>query len=509
MSLFRKFSLSFGCIFLVFAVFAIFITSSLSSSSAYVNGLSEYRGNGLSFEYPAEWAVTAFGKSSGGNLSIQSQNACIFLAWIRDPGSEPRKRLDSVEKTYGGDEKSIISSAHSWIRMNSGNASVLDLYYSMRGYNTRKRFAVWNSSLSDRQFFATLSSSNESYNVNIMAFNHMLKTFLDIPEREATKLEQRAVKGDDWAIVLGDLLASYSYRDASAPQIGKVYLKTRHSLVPINGTYQLYSTDELTVDPPLAIAIRAFAVQDLLNSNGYQTRLIQRGGNIWVEVQDASAKWQRISLNPKEPERMIGVPIDDEVDGIVYRNISGLAKDNLMEFDYSKYNSSQIIRMDCEPPRYVELKQPSIENKSWEGNLQKILDGYNYSQSYRNHVFDCSNTSQICWSILQSKGYDARLMWRSSGYSADSHMWIVVRYPYETERYVAVEATNTDENDKLLHLGTITMNKDHYYGIMFNSSVQFSKLRPNEGMWIVDTKGNYQIASQVPIQLFPFQGQVT
>ncbi len=358
MSLFRILSLSvaFVLLFLTISVLS-------SSPSAHSNSLSEseYRGSGLSLEYPEDWIVTAFGKSPCGNLSMRSHDAYIFLTWVRDPGVEPEKVLDQIDKTYSGDEIKIISSTHSRMRINGENASVLDLYYTMGKYGSRKRFAVWNSSVSDRLFFATLSSSSESYDLSTLAFNHMLETFSDVRDRRATALKQRTVKGDAWGIVLEDLLASYSYKDTSTLLSRKVYLETMHSLMPSNGTYQLSSRDQIKVDPQLAAASRAAAVQDLLNQKGYETRLIQRGGNIWVAARDTAGSWQLVSLNPREPGKMIGVPIYDGEEGIVYTDISDLAEDNLMDLGNSITNnsiqSSQIIRKDCEPSRYVELRE--------------------------------------------------------------------------------------------------------------------------------------------------------
>lgn len=455
----------------------------IESSSISYNSLSVYRNTDLSLEYPKEWTVSAFGERSAGNISILSRDTFIFLTWTRDPGVEPERILDQVRKVYSGGEIGILSSAHSQMRLRGENASVLDLYYSLGKYGARKRFAVWNSSVSDRLFFATLSSRNESYNLSTLAFDHLLETFSDMPHRKATKLEQRTAKGDAWSIVLGDLLSSYSYKDTSALLSRKVHLETIHSLVPLNGAYQLSSKDEINVDLPLAAAVRASAVQDLLNKYGYKTMLLQRGGNIWVVVQDPLGSWQLVSLNPREPERMIGVPIDTGDEGIVYRNISELTEDNLMRFDFGIDNSSKIIHKDCEPSKYVELRRPSSENKSWLEDLQKFLESYDYSQSFRENVFDCSNTSQICWSILQGKGYDARIMISYNGHPLDSYMWVVVRYPYEAESYVAIDATITDKNEKLIHLGRITMKDDHYKGIMYNTSAQFSWLHPEEGMW--------------------------
>ncbi|MFB3765936.1 MAG: hypothetical protein ACE14P_11920 [Methanotrichaceae archaeon] len=447
-----------------------------------------YRGSGLSFDHPEDWTVATFGKNPTGNLSIRSRDAYIFLAWARDPGVEPEKILNQIEKTYNGDEIKILSSMRNQMRINGENASILDIYYSMGKYGSRKRFVVWNSSVSDRLFFATISSSSESYNSSISAFNHMLETFSDVPDRKATKLKQRSVKSDAWGIVLEDLLASYSYKDTSTLLSRKVHLETIHSLMPLNGTYRLSSMDKIEVDLPVAAAVRAAAVQDMLTQKGYETKLIQKGGNIRVAVKDNSDSWQLVSLNPREPGMMIGVPIDSGEKGIVYGDISELAEDNLMDLNgsiNSNRQSSQIIRTECDPSRYAELKKPSSENKSWDENLQKVLDSYDYGKSYRESVFDCSNTSQVCWSILEGKGYDARLMMSYKGHPLDPHMWVAVRYPYEKERYVAVEATNTDKNKKLIHVGIITMRDDYYKGIMYNTSAQFSWLHPEEGIWLV------------------------
>jgi hypothetical protein len=63
-------------------------------------------------------------------------------------------------------------------------------------------------------------------------------------------------------------------------------------------------------------------------------------------------------------------------------------------------------------------------------------------------------------------------------------MWVVVRYPYEDQRYVAVEATNTNGNGDLLHLGRVILKDEYLKGIMYNTSMQFSWLHPEEGMWL-------------------------
>jgi hypothetical protein len=62
------------------------------------------------------------------------------------------------------------------------------------------------------------------------------------------------------------------------------------------------------------------------------------------------------------------------------------------------------------------------------------------------------------------------------------HIWVVIRYPYEDGNYVAVEATNT--NSDLVHLGKVGWDDEYYYGIMYNTSMQYSWLHPEEGMWL-------------------------
>jgi hypothetical protein len=497
----------------IFYIPAIYISSASPSSSA--KDFSEFKGDGLSFEYPLGWSISASGKEYLGNLSINcpeterseiqvsktqgsktaGRDDCIFLTWMRDPGIAPENILDQVESAYSSRDMKILSSQRGVASVRGGSVSTLDLGYDLRGSGTRKLFAVWNSSISDRLFFATYSTGDEGYSYaqntsqNTSNFFQLLETFSDMPEAGATKLEPRSVKGDAWAVVLGDLLASYSYKDTKTLPARKIYLQTVHSLLPSNGIYLLSSKDRLNVDPPKTITDRAGAVQELLNHAGYETLLIQSKGDIWVAVQDASGRWQSVSLNPKEPGRMVGVLVGGLNEGIIYENISDLAMNNPIELGDENINSNidddiidRIIRKDWEPSKYVELMRPSTENKTWIDDLQKVLDSHNYEKSYRENVFDCSNTSQICWSILQGNGYDARIMMSYKGHPLDPHMWVAVRYPYGAERWVAVETAITDMNERLVHLGRTTTKEDYYRGIMYNSSVQFSRLHPAEGM---------------------------
>jgi len=143
------------------------------------------------------------------------------------------------------------------------------------------------------------------------------------------------------------------------------------------------------------------------------------------------------------------------------------------------------VLKDVDPSRHVQLERPNQVNQSWADELQGTLDSYSYQRKYQENIFDCSNTSQISWAFLEAKGYDARLMFSYKDHPLGQHMWVVVRYPYEEESYVVVEATNANGKSDFMHLGKLTFDDKYYHGIMFNTSMQYSWLHPEEGMWLV------------------------
>jgi hypothetical protein len=182
---------------------------------------------------------------------------------------------------------------------------------------------------------------------------------------------------------------------------------------------------------------------------------------------------------------MVGALVvgQDGYSGLMYKNSTELAEDNSVTLT-GLIDFNHFVQKDCDPSRYEELKGPAQENITWMDGLQSVLDGYSYPKKYQENVFDCSNTSQICWALLKGKGYDARLMFSYRDHLLGRHMWVVVRYPYEDQRYVAVEATNTNGKGDLSHLGRVVLKDDYFKGIMYNTSKQFSWLHPDEGMWL-------------------------
>lgn len=454
----------------------------ISGTSAAI-GLSDYSGMGFTVHYPSDWAISASDNHVSGNISVMGSCASIAIDWMRDPGLTPESILDQVVKTYNQGEVEILSKKQGKVLIQGREAETLDLSYKFKDQNAKKSLAAWTSEGSDRMFFASMSSCGANYSANEDVFDRVLGSFLDHKSSEAS-LEARTVQDDIWAIVLGDLLASYHYKNQSSLSSMSVYTAAAHSLIPVNGSYRLMSSEKISVEMSPRTIFRAAVVQKLLQARGYKAALIQKGGQIWVVVKDPSGKWQSVSLNPKESWRMVGALVDDQegYSGLLYNNSEELVADNSLTT--SPVDSNESVMKDVDPSRYEELESPAEVNSTWTDELQRVLDGYSYPKKYQENVFDCSNTSQICWSILKSKGYDARLMFSDTTHPLGKHMWVVVRYPYEDDRYVAIEATITDGNGDLLHMGRVTLKDAYFKGIMYNTSTQFSWLHPDEGIWL-------------------------
>jgi hypothetical protein len=363
----------------------------------------------------------------------------------------------------------------------------MSLLYDLKGYRSEKRFAVWNTSKSDRLFLASISRSGCGPELGQAAeqFDSFIASFSDLAEVAHITLEHK-LNDDAWKLVLGDLLSSYHYSDAKTLPSRIARIQVLHTLSPVNDTYELDSQEAIHANLPEVAVQRACAVQSLLIMNGYNARLTQMSGEIGVLVLDPSGRWQIVSINPSKPEKSVGVLINGTRTVLIYEGPEELAADNRMALQ--DFNLERIIQRDCEPSRYVDLKPPSDtdsdEYVSWRDDLKKVLEGHSYDERYQENVFDCSNTAQICWSVLSSKGYDAHLMMSWKGQPLGAHLWVAVRYTPERERYVAVETANTNDHMELVHLGRIVADEDYYRGIMYNSSAQYSRLHPEEGLWL-------------------------
>ncbi|MDD1752468.1 MAG: hypothetical protein LUQ38_05195, partial [Methanotrichaceae archaeon] len=396
-----------------------------------------------------------------------------------DPGIPPAEILDELKGTYEDVDVKVLSSESGEIQLPGQKIKTLNIIYEFKGLQAEKRFAAWNSSRSNRLFLASLSSCSNNHSTEI--FDSLVSSFRDLAERELIELEPNSDE-NAWSIVLRDLLNSFHYRDLSILPATVVKFQVQNSLIQDEGKYHPDSKETIQVNPPLSAFARAAAVQALLRQEGYQARLLQKGKEIGLAVLDPSGKWLPVSINPVEPGRSVGVLVDDIFEATTYKSLEDLPFYGTLGMENLRLD--EVLEKDVEPSRYVELQKPDNLDQTWLDNLETVLEGYDYGKIYQENIFDCSNTTQIAWSVLMSEGFDARLMMSYRGHPLDPHIWVVVKYPYEPERYIALETANTDRTKILMHLGRVVENEGYYKGIMYNTSIQYSRLHPNEGMWL-------------------------
>jgi hypothetical protein len=460
---------------------------SMSILACHAQDYKQFRDLGISADLPVDWKVSSWGSSAAGGLSILGTCSGIYLNWSRDPGISPEEILARIKKTYDSEEVTVTAWKQGAIAVQGQRAATLDLNYTFRGFGAHKRFVAWNSSFSDRLFLASFSGCPGEMDQASKIYDRILASFSDERRLKKASLGPRP-KDEAWATVLRDLLCSYHYIDARTLPPKKISLEIVHMLQPFEGSYLLQTMDLLSVDPPLTAARRAGALEEMLAQEGYRAVLAERSGKVQVAVQDADGNWQPISVNPSSPERAVGVLVDGGGEAVIYQSLRDLAEDNGLQIGQA--GVEEVMKKDCQPSRYVVLRFPSEIDSRWLEDLNKTLEEGEFSQSYRENFFDCSNTSQIVWSFLEGKGYQARLMMSYKGHPLDPHLWVVVLYPPERDSYVAVETANTDKTStgpgkRLVHLGRVTAEDKYYTGIMYNSSQQYSRLHPEEGMWLV------------------------
>ncbi len=485
---------------------------------------------GFALEYPDGWAVTTSGSWPSGSLDISNQSARFSLVWMRDPGIDPEVCLNKAAEAYDGDQVSVLKRDYGSIPLgsnaldsiapgsiafgstaldspqansspqvsssfqvnssfqvsSSSQAQTMNLTYAFKGCQSKRWLAAWKSKASDRLFMASMSMLDNNTSEGDLLFTGLLSGFSDT-EARSQELAPRKTADDKWAVLLQDLLSSYHYNGSSMIQPSVLHIQVSHILSTGARGYSLISEETISIDRPEDVILRPSAVLDVLKKSGYDARLIQFNGIISVIVLDPSGLWQVISINPSEPWRAIGALVwPDEINGIVCDNLSDLAEKNAADLeDVSGFDAGSYVLKDCEAPRLVELEKPDDMNQSWAKELQSVLDQHSYGERYDKSNFDCSNVSQVCWEILESSGYDAVLMFSCEEDPLGAHMWVAVKYPYQEDRYVAVEATVIDKNLNFVHLGKIAPEEEYYKGIMYNSSLQFSRLHPEEGLWLI------------------------
>jgi len=507
--------------------FLILILLSANACAADAD-LTDYRCMDFALSYPMQWhiSIPESCSNAAGNLSLEGsedgsglQSGQSFaIYWMRDPGIEPEEILDQMQENYNREGVSITSSERKMIKVADQAAEILTLTYGFKDSRQKKMFAAWNSTLSDRMFIATLSgrqgsgsdgsgsagssdfdndSSDDSSEDSIL-FQRIISSFVDLGRHDKVKLSEKPSAGP-WPIVLDDLLSSYHYLDPISLPARQLHMQVSHEVSWGNGSYSLNSHDFVWSDPPKTAIYRAGAVLHVLQQAGYEAKMVQNSGEIALAVRDPEGKWTKVSLNPESPARMVGVLSNDTGEVAACSDWGELAAENGIKSGAMIGTGSDddgnaglqtglenIIRKDCEPSRYVELAAPKDADRSadrtWLKNLKDELKRFEYGRYYEKDVFDCSSTAQICWSALTKSGYAARLMLSYKGHPLEEHMWVVVEAPNEKGRYVAIETANVDENKRLVNLGRVVSDEAYFRGIMYNTSEQFSRLHPEEGI---------------------------
>jgi hypothetical protein len=471
------------CIAILYLLLFFLLLHAVCLSALSLERQRDFQGLDFYFDCLADWDVSGRGTSVSGNLSMEGPCSKISVFWARDPGIDPEIILDSIEDAYEEGDVRVVSAERGKAMLGDINAISLDLDYEFKGCKSKKRFISWNSSASDRLFVATLSTCR--WEEDAPLFDRTVASFQDEGQGGQMKLNSNFVNQDPvWSLLLGDLLSSYHYLDSQTLPPRSVKVLVEHVLIPENGSLQMYSSETLSADPPVTAAKRAAVLLQILQQEGYTTRLVQRSGQIRLAVEDPSDTWRAVSLNPADPDMEIGVLLDGASQGIAYDSIKELEEAN--RIDISPIEEDKLVQKDCDTSSYVELKRPTGIDTEWQQELQDILEGFEYEEKYQENVFDCSNTAQICCELLQSREYDARLMMGWEGHPLGKHLWVVVSYPDEAGTYVAVETANTDGGKRLVNLGKIAEDLGYFEGIMYDSSAQFSRLHAEEGINVKD-----------------------
>ncbi|MCX8207300.1 MAG: hypothetical protein N3G75_05645 [Methanothrix sp.] len=409
--------------------------------------------------------ATVHGNEGSGVLTSEAPCMMFNLFWLRDIGVRPESYLDAILQLYNGNGLKIDSHSRFSCSIRSLEARCLDINYSFAGYSARKTFAVWYSPATDRTYIASMESC---YGDTEMLLS-ILQTISEI-DRSRT-LAVRKSRNDTWSLLLSDTLSSWRYADPSHLTGGQFLIRTNHTV----SERGLFSYDSIDLSLPQDMFMRPAAVFYLLREAGYTPVIMQRQGSVWIAVK-VGDEWQAISLNPLNPDRSVGVQVfeDDWYTGIVYSDPEELAVANSINLSVP---SGYIVRR-CKPSRYVHLE---IDTSTDRSKLENILAEHSYIPRYREGRFDCSNASQVCWSLLKGMGYDAYLMVGTKDHPLGEHMWVVVR----TEKgYIAIESAMVGSAQNFLKLGSIKSDAAYYKGVMYNSSVHYSLLNPEEGMWL-------------------------
>jgi hypothetical protein len=170
----------------------------------------------------------------------------------------------------------------------------------------------------------------------------------------------------------------------------------------------------------------------------------------------------------------------------------------LDDYRYQNWRSYMAGMPGVSGPGVVVSNVPMSDDQEFLQSVQDVLDEYAYNKKYKLENFDCTNSSQITWSVLKENGFDARLMYcneiaigRKDRDARDfyGHVWVVVprnkysggsyqEYVYrKSGGWISVETTE---------------NYTRHLGLASETARPYGWFRPNEG-WLFNSSLEYSL----------------
>jgi len=481
----------------------------------YVERFDRYRGMNITFVYPEGWKLISRGDLSWGKISIDGTCARITLNWLEDPGLDPESCLDQVARAYRSESLHlpVFTAKKGTTVVNGQSAATIDLYYKYGRYGSETRLVAWISPRSNRFFYASVTPCLQSRDQDLDIFEQMIESFQDIGRDNYVELDPRSTVSDAWAIVLQDLLNSYHHVGSANSTTPGVKVTLDFDVYrSSDGVDHLSSEEDIVLVDSFVDDSRVCAVQELLETSGYRSALMETHGVVWIVVQDFDGKWQALSL-PLDIEKCVAVlvlpdsgcgwysglirnegddygvcGIEDKAGGEGARRISGgeeiererisgggVIEETVSRIQYSSLDAT--LEKDCNPSCHVKLQFQRKVDLAWSMRLRDLLELYSYAREESQP--DYAGASQVCWALLEGARYDASLMTGYEGHPLWDRVWVVVKYP-ESDGYVAVETLGGCGAG----LGNVVFEEVYGEGIMYNTSLQYSHLHPEIGMWL-------------------------
>ena len=438
-----------------------------------------YRGANFSIELPPGWNATLEGDRYEGNLTLEGACALVHIGWFEDSGLDPDDVLRQVTRAYRSDylRFSILTAeAGEPVAVGDEKASSLNVYYVYGGQESQKRIAAWSSPISGRFFYASFWSCPESFDENLEKFEQVCESFRDEGSERYVDLEPRPVTLDGWGTILSETLASCHFAKVAAQQSPEVEVKVSMKSHREGGLVIQLASEEMVSptrggdDPP-----REGGILKLLQDEGYDVSLLQRGGAPWVVVRGPEGRWQAISSAAAETERGLGTLVSPDEEEW-YRGLVVDGPEETARGEDEGTSAETVIEKDCDPPREVHLEPAAEVNLTWILGLEDLLVLYSYSQEESDPGF--FHGAQVCWALLKREGYDALLVTGYEGHPLSQDMWVLVSHP--GEGYLAVKPTTEDG----VGLGEIVNDAEYFDGVAYETSLQYSCLHPDRGLAI-------------------------